>query len=81
MLTGEHPSIRLAEGKLGKIVQNCTMISPEKRYQSAVEIIKELEKEKKKPQKFFKMVAALILCAAISIFVFAEEKKQEQPAA
>ncbi len=42
MLTGEHPSTRLAAGKAGKIVTRCTQISPEKRYQSAEEFAKAL---------------------------------------
>ena len=35
MLTGEHPSTKLAPGALGKIVQKCTMIDPESRFQNA----------------------------------------------
>ncbi len=42
MLTGEHPSTRLAAGKAGKIVTRCTQISPEKRYQSAEEFARAL---------------------------------------
>lgn len=32
MLTGEHPSGKLAGGRLGRVVQRCTMVAPEKRY-------------------------------------------------
>lgn len=32
MLTGEHPSRKLASGRMGRIVQRCTMMSPSKRY-------------------------------------------------
>lgn len=32
MLTGEHPSRKLAGGRLGRIVQKCTRVSPSKRY-------------------------------------------------
>ena len=35
MLTGEHPSVRLANGRLGQIVEKCTAISPSHRYKSA----------------------------------------------
>ncbi len=38
MMTGAHPSIQLAEGKLGKIVRKCTDIIPLRRYQSAKEL-------------------------------------------
>ena len=39
MLTGEHPSRNLAEGRLGRVVQRCTQISPEKRYQSVIHLM------------------------------------------
>lgn len=32
MLTGAHPSRQLAEGRLGRIVERCTRVNPEKRY-------------------------------------------------
>lgn len=38
MLTLEHPSVRLASGTWGGIVNRCTMISPEKRYQTITEL-------------------------------------------
>ena len=31
MLTGQHPSKKLAEGRLGRIIQRCTQINPAKR--------------------------------------------------
>ena len=36
MLTGKHPSKELANGRLGRIVQKCTMVNPEKRYKSVL---------------------------------------------
>lgn len=35
MLTGKHPSRKMAAGKMGRIVRKCTMTAPEQRYQSA----------------------------------------------
>lgn len=35
MLTGSHPSQRIARGKPGRIVRKCTAINPDDRYQSA----------------------------------------------
>ena len=29
MLTGEHPSRKLADGRLGRVVQRCTQVNPE----------------------------------------------------
>ena len=34
LLTGRHPSQRPAAGRLGRIVQRCTMTNPQKRYQN-----------------------------------------------
>ena len=34
MLTGKHPSRELAGGRLGHIVQKCTMVNPKKRYRN-----------------------------------------------
>lgn len=42
MLTGEHPSVRLASGKAGKVVLKCTSISPENRFRSVERLIKAL---------------------------------------
>ncbi len=38
MLTGKHPSEKLAKGKAGKIVLKCTNINPDKRYQTIEEL-------------------------------------------
>lgn len=35
MLTGKHPSEKIAKGKYGKIVRKCTAVNPDERYQSA----------------------------------------------
>ena len=63
MLTGEHPSVKLAKGVLGNVVQKCTMITPEKRYGSAGEVAKALKRQKAKPARL--AAAALMLCAAL----------------
>lgn len=42
MLTGEHPSKKLAPGKAGRIVLRCTLINPEKRFESVEELLKKL---------------------------------------
>lgn len=39
MLTGKHPSMELAHGRLGRIVQKCTMTNPEKRYKSVLHLM------------------------------------------
>lgn len=47
MLTGQHPSVRTPDGKLGKIIEKCTHTQMSKRYQSVGELKKDLLKYKK----------------------------------
>lgn len=35
MITGKHPSERIAKGKAGRIVRKCTSVNPDERYQTA----------------------------------------------
>ncbi len=42
MLTGEHPSVKLAEGRFGRIVTRCTQINPRKRYPNVLRLAEEL---------------------------------------
>lgn len=42
MLTGEHPSKKLARGKAGRIVLKCTQIDPKHRFESAEKLINKL---------------------------------------
>ena len=42
MLTGKHPSKELATGRLGRIVQKCTMVNPKKRYKSVLYLMETL---------------------------------------
>lgn len=39
MLTGQHPSVQLAEGHLGRVVERCTQVNPEKRYSSVIRLM------------------------------------------
>ena len=36
MLTGQHPSKRLAGGRLGRVVGHCTHVNPQKRYKNVL---------------------------------------------
>ena len=40
MLTGDHPSKKMCKGKWQKIVNKCTKINPDERYQSVKELMK-----------------------------------------
>ncbi len=39
MLTGKHPSKQLAEGRLGQIVERCTRVNPQRRYQTVLRLM------------------------------------------
>lgn len=42
MVVGEHPSRRMAKGKLGRVVEKCTMTNPDKRYKSVRHMLETL---------------------------------------
>ena len=42
MLTGKHPSKELASGRMGRIVQKCTMTNPKKRYKNVRHLMEAL---------------------------------------
>ena len=42
MMTGKHPSEKLAHGKIGRIVRKCTNVNPDERYQSVKELYESL---------------------------------------
>mgnify|MGYP002623639346 CR=1 FL=1 len=47
MVLGEHPSVRIPDGRLGKIVEKCTHTQMSKRYQNVGQLKKDLIKYKK----------------------------------
>ncbi len=42
MLTGEHPSVRLAKGHMGHVIRRCTMTNPDERYRDIVDLAENL---------------------------------------
>ena len=42
MLTGEHPSKKLAEGRLGRVVDRCTHVNPQRRYKNVLRLMEAL---------------------------------------
>lgn len=42
MMTGKHPSEKLAHGKVGRIVRKCTNVNPSERYQTVEKLYKAL---------------------------------------
>ncbi len=42
MITGKHPSEKIARGKAGKIVRKCTNVNPDERYKSVQKLSKAL---------------------------------------
>ena len=39
MLTGEHPSKKLAGGHMGRVVHRCTQVNPQKRYKDVLHLM------------------------------------------
>ena len=42
MLTGEHPSRRLVEGRMGRVVDRCTHVNPQRRYKNVLRLMEAL---------------------------------------
>ena len=42
MLTGQHPSKQLAEGRLGRVIQRCTQVNPAHRYKDVLHLMEAL---------------------------------------
>lgn len=42
MLTGQHPSKKLAEGRIGRVIQRCTQVNPAKRYKDVLYLMEVL---------------------------------------
>ena len=42
MLTGEHPSKHLAAGRMGRIVDRCTHVNPQRRYKNVLRLMEAL---------------------------------------
>lgn len=80
MLTGEHPSTKLAEGYLGEIVEQCTMINPERRFQTAEELEKALNIKKNTKKinnwKILSAIFAAIICIGIVLSTGVLQKNQ-----
>ena len=38
MSTREHPSKKLAEGQLGRVVEKCTHVNPQRRYKNVLRL-------------------------------------------
>lgn len=71
MLTGEHPSRKLVEGTIGEIVQKCTMINPDMRYQSAEELKRALVEAEKPKKNIKKSIAAAFLATVLVLGIAA----------
>ena len=42
MLTGQHPSKKLAEGRLGRIIHRCIQVNPDARYKTVLHLMEVL---------------------------------------
>lgn len=71
MLTGQHPSAKLADGPGGKIVRRCTTVSPNQRFQSVEQMKKRLKLmvagERSSLRGGCIVLAAVLLACAVGI--------------
>ena len=42
LITGNHPSVKMAKGRIGKVIKKCTAINPDNRYQTAIKLARAL---------------------------------------
>ncbi len=42
MITGQHPSVSLAKGRMGRIISRCTQVHPDKRYRDTMQLMEAL---------------------------------------
>lgn len=67
MLTGKTPSVQLYSGSLGKVIEKCIQVNPDKRYQTADELKKAIYPDNKKK---WSIVIPLVVMLPIVIGVF-----------
>ena len=78
MLTGKHPAVQqYRKGRLGRIIEKCTKISPEDRYQTIAELTEALNEatdistpKSRKVRKATRTLAAGLTAAAAAAFFF-----------
>lgn len=65
MLTKQHPSKQLAEGKFRPIIEKCTRINADQRYASVSELTTAINTPPRKKKAAFRLVLALLLISAL----------------
>lgn len=77
MLTGCHPSSRLAAGKLRPIIEKCIEVNVDKRYSSAAELVLSLEAgDQNKSLRRWKAATAAAWVVALAALILAVWKPQ-----
>ena len=61
LLTGEHPSRKLYDGKWRKVIERCTNINPEKRFATAKELLQTLDGRRRKGKGLAIIILFLLL--------------------
>lgn len=84
MLTGEHPSVHLAEGRLRPIISRCIEVNADLRYGSVAALLEELDaapQTKRKPRLWPLLTAAVLaLCLLWFLPKNVPETTEEPPA-
>ena len=82
LLTKQHPSKALTEGPFRPVVEKCIEVNMDKRYDSVVQLRRDLQKAasagKKRRPRLFLLLAVLVLAGAAAFF--AGSRRQAEPA-
>lgn len=77
LMTGKHPTVTLAPGGAGRIVQKCTMMNPNQRFQSAEQLKVRLHTIARPDTRKIAVAAAAVV-AVLAILVVALWPKREE---
>lgn len=77
LMTGKHPTVTLAPGGAGRIVQKCTMMNPNQRFQSAEQLKARLHTISRPDTRKIAVAGAAVV-AVLAIFVVALWPKREE---
>lgn len=84
MLTGEHPSVHLAEGRLRTIISRCIEVNIDLRYSSVVELLEDLDTEPARKQSRWPLLCGVAAVLALCLLLFLSNRRpaaEEEPAA
>lgn len=79
LLTGEHPSKKLCKGKWKHIVNKCTKINPDERYQKVKELVRDINDLKNIFLVVFSVIVIFVAVFSIIYFQLDKPNNRENP--